>query len=461
TAQISIEAHDPDGDALTYTWSAAAGTLSGSGATVTWTAPNTEGTYSVTVSVKDAKHPAVTQSCAVVVSSGARYQVQEVEGFNPRGMNNHGQIAGSSGDHPAAVWDNGVVTPLPQPADRQYQAMDINDQGVVVGLGLWRSYSGNAVYRACRWRNDQFSLLDGDWHRDTLQINNIGRYAGVLYPFTHEEGPNVGLPWGMRAGQDGVTLLAPPCPIYYLDQENDQFYNSGQNYDASMTYANAINDTGHVAGYSHIARYSGLGTLDVYHATLWENGTPIDLDAGRDGTSHAYGLNNVNRVVGLYVEGFDFQSRAQACQWFAGQRTPLPDLPGTNTSEARAINNANQIVGQCRVGTDWRAVLWENGTAIDLNTVCDPLPNGRVLLEPLEINDAGQILCRALGPEETANKWYLLTPRQSRQRMPRRTAGGMEDEDPLRSARAAAGALPAPDRMRQLVSHPAKPLPRY
>ncbi|MDH4367726.1 MAG: hypothetical protein OEV57_06350, partial [Dehalococcoidia bacterium] len=38
TCQIICNATDSDGDELSYGWSAAAGTISGQGATVTWTA---------------------------------------------------------------------------------------------------------------------------------------------------------------------------------------------------------------------------------------------------------------------------------------------------------------------------------------------------------------------------------------------------------------------------------------
>ncbi len=46
-------ASDPDGDELSYEWSASAGEVSGEGDTVTWTAPPSEGSYGVTVVVSD------------------------------------------------------------------------------------------------------------------------------------------------------------------------------------------------------------------------------------------------------------------------------------------------------------------------------------------------------------------------------------------------------------------------
>jgi hypothetical protein len=53
-------------DTLTYAWSASGGSISGTGSTVTWTAPTTEGSYTVTVTVSDGKE-SVSDSCNITV----------------------------------------------------------------------------------------------------------------------------------------------------------------------------------------------------------------------------------------------------------------------------------------------------------------------------------------------------------------------------------------------------------
>lgn len=55
TNTVSCIAIDPDGDDLTYTWSASAGSVSGSGPEVAWTAPDKEATYTITVVVSDGR----------------------------------------------------------------------------------------------------------------------------------------------------------------------------------------------------------------------------------------------------------------------------------------------------------------------------------------------------------------------------------------------------------------------
>ena len=53
TSIITCTANDPDGDNLTYIWEASGGSISGTGSSVNWTAPNTGGTYLVSCTVDD------------------------------------------------------------------------------------------------------------------------------------------------------------------------------------------------------------------------------------------------------------------------------------------------------------------------------------------------------------------------------------------------------------------------
>jgi hypothetical protein len=55
SCQIVCNATDPDGDELSYGWSAGGGGITGEGATVNWTAPNSVGSYNVTVMVIDGR----------------------------------------------------------------------------------------------------------------------------------------------------------------------------------------------------------------------------------------------------------------------------------------------------------------------------------------------------------------------------------------------------------------------
>jgi hypothetical protein len=67
SCQIVCNATDGDGDELSYNWSASAGELDGEGATVTWIAPDSIGSYNITVTVTDGRGDEVTEQLTILV----------------------------------------------------------------------------------------------------------------------------------------------------------------------------------------------------------------------------------------------------------------------------------------------------------------------------------------------------------------------------------------------------------
>jgi hypothetical protein len=65
---IECTASDPDDDELSYTWSASGGNISGEGPAVTWVAPNTYGTYTITVTVTDGGGGQATEKIDIAVA---------------------------------------------------------------------------------------------------------------------------------------------------------------------------------------------------------------------------------------------------------------------------------------------------------------------------------------------------------------------------------------------------------
>lgn len=69
TATVSADAQDPDGDALTYAWRPAAGTISNPSSRQTpWTAPMTEGPVVITVTVDDGKGGTASANTTITVT---------------------------------------------------------------------------------------------------------------------------------------------------------------------------------------------------------------------------------------------------------------------------------------------------------------------------------------------------------------------------------------------------------
>jgi len=64
---IECVASDQDGDELSYEWSAGKGDINGEGATVTWSAPESEGIYNIMVRVADGNGGEVTDSITITV----------------------------------------------------------------------------------------------------------------------------------------------------------------------------------------------------------------------------------------------------------------------------------------------------------------------------------------------------------------------------------------------------------
>lgn len=68
--QVTCSASDPDGDALSYEWSASGGDISSTGAVASWTAPQEVGTYDITVVVTDFYGSSATDSLPISVATG-------------------------------------------------------------------------------------------------------------------------------------------------------------------------------------------------------------------------------------------------------------------------------------------------------------------------------------------------------------------------------------------------------
>lgn len=77
--QITCEAEDPDGHELSYQWTATDGSISGTGAAVTWTAPADVGKYDITVVVDDDHGGSDTETLRVSVETGQPPVIEGLE----------------------------------------------------------------------------------------------------------------------------------------------------------------------------------------------------------------------------------------------------------------------------------------------------------------------------------------------------------------------------------------------
>jgi hypothetical protein len=68
--QLYCAASDPDGDTLFYSWSSETGTFKESGEYIIWTAPDTTGEYTVSVTARDGKGGEATETTVLTIETG-------------------------------------------------------------------------------------------------------------------------------------------------------------------------------------------------------------------------------------------------------------------------------------------------------------------------------------------------------------------------------------------------------
>lgn len=83
STQITVNASDADGDPLTYVWSANGGSLSGSGASVLFTAPASGGQFRVSVTVQDGQGGHASRTITITVGAIVRGTVVDVTDDQP------------------------------------------------------------------------------------------------------------------------------------------------------------------------------------------------------------------------------------------------------------------------------------------------------------------------------------------------------------------------------------------
>jgi hypothetical protein len=76
--QVTCSASDPDGDQLSYEWSANGGDIAGTGASVIWDAPEEIGVYLITVVVGDGYGSSTTGSLPTSVATGQPPNIETV-----------------------------------------------------------------------------------------------------------------------------------------------------------------------------------------------------------------------------------------------------------------------------------------------------------------------------------------------------------------------------------------------
>jgi len=337
----------------------------------------------------------------------------------PNTINNRGQIAGSSnlkGDvvgH-AFFWENGKMTDLGTLGGPISVGAGINNSGEVV-VGADTSLFGglpnticatNAICRMFIWRKGVKVVPD-------LGTLEGGTDTGIYDIVSFGSGTNMINNRHQVIGQADIPVIDPNLSPIAISRaflwEKGALTDLGVLGDGHDAFANAINDEGQVVGASQYTASSDPALqFPPPHTFLWQKGSMTDLGAFPGAKiSNGLGINNAGQIVGLSTIPGD--NDFHSALWSGGVLTDLGVFPGDTDSAANAINSRGQIVGASGGPTTLRAMLWENGLGIDLNTRI-AASSGWQLLFATDINDRGQITGFGIHNNPNGQSSFLLTP---------------------------------------------------
>jgi probable HAF family extracellular repeat protein len=271
----------------------------------------------------------------------------------------------------------------------------INNRGQVVGYNF--NAPGFPFNEAVIWDNGtpkQIGILFEDASNfigvsSAMAINDAGVVVGSSTTTPPAGNPNATAPQHAFSWKAGGKMLDLGALAIGSSTESSQ--------------ANAISPGGVIVGQSVTA-------AGFTHAVQFQNGKVIDLGAleGAMGTSMALGASDA--IIAGTSDG-------DAVVWQGGKIASLPTLGGIGGSAA-SVNSSGQIVGFSlnKAGED-RATLWQDGKAIDLNSLISPigakLPADTFLDDTAQITDNGLIEASytTVSNDGTATTHaYLLTP---------------------------------------------------
>jgi len=309
-------------------------------------------------------------------------------------ITNDGKIVGSSytldGEH-ATLWSNGQIVDLGtfegkvikngRVTEGHSIAKDINLNGQIVGYSTYPHPSNS---NAAIWINGKIADIAGKFDfRVANSINVNGQVAGysASYTNTKSHASTSAMLWS----KDTYTNLNPK--------------------DALASQANAINDSGKVAGFISYSQFKR-------HAAVWSNGIPTILNSINNIYSEAFDINNKGNVVGHLSLTDDTTTlyKERAFIWSNGSATELQRLDEWKGCGALSINENNHIVGYAilNAGHTQHAALWIKNKAYDLNNLIDPTLGWELKIAKA-INDSGSIVGN--GVYKGRLRAFLLTPK--------------------------------------------------
>lgn len=332
-----------------------------------------------------------------------RYNVTDL-GTLPGGTSSNGGIisnnsivSGSStavdGSNHAVLWQKGQIMDLGTPGlkGKNSLAWSVNDSGRAVGQADTATLDPNGEdfcgSQAAGLPFMGTTCVPFVWERGVMNpLPLLGGYNGLADALNNQ---------GVAGGFAETANRDADCARPQVLQFKPVLWKDGKVQELPVFSGDTVggvfgmNDSGQAVGASGLC-----GALDplsgtylaARHAMLWQNGAGTDLgNLGSKSDNVALAINNQGQVVGHSgLRGF-LWTQSKGMQ-------DLGTLPGDIGSGALSINDKGEMVGVSQSPQfHIRAVRWENGVPVDLNSLVNGKPDLSLLLAG-SINSRGEII---------------------------------------------------------------------
>jgi probable HAF family extracellular repeat protein len=291
-----------------------------------------------------------------VCANAAEYSIRDLgERMRPTALNDSGEVVGSDTKTATAfLWKDDILTELPGLGGHGSNAYGINNLGQVAGS----SYAADGIRYAVVWQNGTVRKLDAN--AELFAINDTGKSAGSKSsdtPWQSGTATNVGTLGGADVtaksiNQSGIIAGYAETTVGYADAKAGRFFpykhafvwQNGTITDlgglgGDQSFAVCINDFGAIVGSSH-------KNGENVQALLLKDGKVTFLGTLKGGYSETEGINDTGEIVGWSETA---EKTIHSFIWKSGVMYDLnlliPQGSKWELTKALAINNRGQIVG--------------------------------------------------------------------------------------------------------------------
>ena len=309
------------------------------------------------------------------------------------GTSENGEIDPSLSGFPelrAVLWRQGRIASLGTlPGGFESSANVVNSKGQVIGWATNSTPDADSMQAPGFLPTQTRAFL---WQEGAMKdLGTLGTGTDAMAQFINERGEVVG--WSYTGEPQDISVCTlpignPPATLAihsFIWDERNKMRDLGT-LGGTCAIATGINNDGVVIG-------DNVNDVPLERAFIWKDGEIKDLGGSIGGQqTGAEAINDSGQVAGFAtLEG---EALSHAVLWRRiGEVTDLGALGADECSFATSINSKTEVVGGSEIGCVFdqsHAVLWEQGTIFDLNNLI--APGSSLTLQVAQgINERGEI----------------------------------------------------------------------